>query len=475
MRRLLIGPVDYLAELTRSAVRGWGRFFFTPADPTPLGVVRVLVGALSFWNLLCYGFDLGDFLGPDGWADLEALRRMKPPLAWSFWTLVPGSALWSVWGVCLVVLALFTVGLFSRTTAVLAWVIAVSTARRAPVALFGFDQAIGTWTLYLAATGASGQAVSLDRFLGRWKTARAEARPVWRRHEGRWRMIARGAPPPTVAAALALRLLQLHLCLIYGSAGLAKLQGAAWWTGRAVWSAFAAAEFRLFDLTWLATFPWLIQAMTHASLALEIGYPAVVWVRRLRPLALALVLTMHALIGVSLGLVEFALAMAAGNLAFASGEWLRGLVAGPESDRSQPVGRLLYDGSCPRCRRTVALVLAADPDRLIEPVDQTAVDVMLVHPRLSLPACQRAIHLVGADGRVWTGFDALVRIARWFPLFWPFGLVASVPGVTWLGRRAYNGLTALRVRGVSEATARGEAVCLRHGPVVMPTLAGRPS
>ena len=106
----------------------------------------------------------------------------------------------------------------------LAWAIVVSTARRVPIALFGFDQALSTWLLYLAVSGASGQAVSLDRFLARWKRgpgrgrAAAARRPLGRRP---------GAPVPTVSANLALRLIQLHLALIYGMAGLAKLQGLA--------------------------------------------------------------------------------------------------------------------------------------------------------------------------------------------------------------------------------------------------------
>ena len=37
----------------------------------------------------------------------------------------------------------------------LAWVIVVSTVRRVPVALFGFDQIVSTWTLYLAVTLAA--------------------------------------------------------------------------------------------------------------------------------------------------------------------------------------------------------------------------------------------------------------------------------------------------------------------------------
>ena len=81
-----------------------------------------------------------------------------------------------VWVGCLLILGLYAAGLFSRVTGVLAWIIIVSTVRRVPIALFGFDQIISTLALYLAATFSSGQAVSLDRFLRRWRDARAVAR-----------------------------------------------------------------------------------------------------------------------------------------------------------------------------------------------------------------------------------------------------------------------------------------------------------
>ena len=38
----------------------------------------------------------------------------------------------------------------------------------------------------------------------------------------------------------------------------------------AIWGTLAAGEFRLFDLTWLAAYPWLLNVMTHAGLALEL-------------------------------------------------------------------------------------------------------------------------------------------------------------------------------------------------------------
>jgi predicted DCC family thiol-disulfide oxidoreductase YuxK len=264
-----------------------------------------------------------------------------------------------------------------------------------------------------------------------------------------------------VAANLALRLIQCHLVFIYGMAALAKFQGPGWWTGGAFWGTVAAGEFRLIDLTWMAAYPMLIQFCTHAGLALELSYPVLVWVRPIRPLMMTLIILMHVGIGVTLGLTEFSLAMIAGNLAFCDGRWLRGLVAGREK---APAGRVLYDGACPRCRASMALITAGDPDRVIEPVDLTAVDVAKVHPSLSKEACLRAMHLVRADGRVESGYDAVITILGWTPLLAPLALVRHVPGISLVGRRVYQAIADARPR---------DAVCNDEVCGLHPHAAGR--
>jgi predicted DCC family thiol-disulfide oxidoreductase YuxK len=131
-------------------------------------------------------------------------------------------------------------------------------------------------------------------------------------------------------------------------------------------------------------------------------------------------------------------------LAFVPGSWLRRLVAGrPEG---QPAGRVLYDGACPVCRASMALVMAADPDHVVAPVDLNGVDVVSVHPSLTREACLTAMHLVGRDGRVWAGFDAVVRLGLWLPLFWPMGWIGSIPGMALPGRALYNGIASRRRR-----------------------------
>jgi hypothetical protein len=318
----------YPPRLITNAVRAWHTFFFTPADPAPLGVIRIIVGSLSTWSLFTLGLnEIQNNLGSDGWVSPEALQFFwsdwkESQRVWTFWLLVPDRYLTAVWAASLLALVAFTLGIASRLTAVLAWAIMVSTSRRVPVFYFGFDQAILSWMLYLAFTGASGQAFSVDRLLARRRAAAGA---------GTSRI-----PLPTVSANLALRLIQLHLCLIYAVSGLAKLQGRAWWNGEAVLMIVLAPEYRVGNFLWLAAYPRFLNFLTHATVALEVLYPVLVWVRVLRPLMLIGMISFHVCIDLTLGLREFSLAMIAGNLAFVSGAWLRGALRPSESHPPTP-------------------------------------------------------------------------------------------------------------------------------------------
>ena len=467
MRRFLNGLLTYPVELARSVGRSWNRFVFSPSDPTPLGLIRACVGLLLTWSLFVYGLDLHAYFGRAGWINLdvvEQFRHEQAPYSWSFWSYVPDAMLRPAWLLCLAVLGAFTLGIWSRVTAVLAWVIVVSTVRRVPISLHGFDDVISTWTLYLAVTGASGQAVSLDRFFARWKRNRAEV--ARRRKDGRW-TAPDGVPSPSISANIGLRLIQCHLALIYGLSGLSKFLDPGWWNGTAVWGSLASGEFRLFDLTWLASFPLLLNLMTHAALFLETSYPVLIWVKPTRPLVLAGIVSMHVGIGLALGLAEFGAAMIAANLAFVSGPWLRSLVSGLD----QPSGRVLYDGACPRCRASMAFITAGDPDHVVEPIDLTAVDVATIHPGLTREACMKAMHLVRRDGRVEVGYQAVMTLLAWTPLSKPLALVRFVPGVSLIGRRVYNWIASTRPRD-GECT---DEVCGIHPPKVRqaPTQSGK--
>ena len=282
----------------------WDRFWFTPSDPQTLGLIRITGGAMLFYTHLVWGKDFAAFLGPDGWLPNELMRDFfRGSSAWSYlWYFESTTVLWVLHLIALVIFAFLTVGLFSRVVPILAWLITIAYCQRLNGAFYGLDQVNGMLAMYLA-LGRSGDAYSLDRW--------------WQQRRG-----LSGPPPASIRTNLAIRMIQLHLCIIYVFGGISKLRGEMWWDGSAVWFSVANLEYQTLDMTWLVQWPWLIALMTHTTVFWETFYCALVWPKITRPLALFLAVCVHGGIVVFLGMPTFGLAMIIANGAFLSPQWV---------------------------------------------------------------------------------------------------------------------------------------------------------
>jgi hypothetical protein len=129
--------------------------------------------------------------------------------------------------------------------------------------------------------------------------------------------------PASSTANLAIRLIQVHMCLIYLFSGIAKMQGEPWVTGEASWLSFAMLEYQSLDMTWLAKWPLLLSLMTHATVFWEVSYCALVWPALTRPWVLLMAVFVHLGIILALGMPTFGLVMLIGNLAFVSPKTVR--------------------------------------------------------------------------------------------------------------------------------------------------------
>ncbi len=127
-------------------------------------------------------------------------------------------------------------------------------------------------------------------------------------------------------ATISTRLIQLQLCVVYLFAGLGKLQGPAWWDGTAIWGAVASYEYQTIDLTFLASWPWLVNLITLVTLAWECSYAFLIWPRLTRPVWMLMAVAVHLGIGVCMGMMTFGLIMIIANLSFVQPEWLEGRV-----------------------------------------------------------------------------------------------------------------------------------------------------
>ena len=301
----MANATEYLRD-TLAAVRdAWNRFWFTPTDPATLALVRICTGLLLLRTHWVWVSNHETFFGPDAWLS-PAGRAALIESPWSSWSWSHSlwfdspALVWTLHVVALVAMAMLTLGLFTRASAVVSFLFAVSFANRAIGLTFGLDAINVMLAMYLM-IGPAGAACSLDRLIRQRRN-----KPL---------------VESSVSANLAIRLIQLHMCFIYASAALAKFMGETWWDGTAMWLAIANYEYQSIDVTLLAKWPLTLNFLTHATLYWELSYCVLVWLPRWRPWIILLAVPVHLGISTCMGMVEFGLAMLVGNAAFIS-PWL---------------------------------------------------------------------------------------------------------------------------------------------------------
>jgi len=259
----------------------WLRFWLTPADPAGLHAVRVLTGLLLLYWLLPLAGSVDNLFGLSGLFDrqayAEAARLPGGPPAPPGWSLLylcgSPAALHAVFWASVAVLALFTLGVATRLTGVLTWVVVASFTAN-PAFADDADGLLLMLTFYLMLgyllLGLGGGRLSWpERLLGPWRTL------PWRRPS---------SAAPSVAANLAVRLIQVHLAVLLAAGGLHKLQFADWWNGVPYWYALhpplqtteALARAHAGDAA--EYLGWLGLA-AYAALAWQIAFPAFAWRR----------------------------------------------------------------------------------------------------------------------------------------------------------------------------------------------------
>ena len=309
---------NYLRDLCDSFGAGWNRFWFTPSDPATLGLIRLLTGLVSLYWLATYGYDLVRLFGPSGmlpvttvlelagsWASVSYLNYLQSP-----------TELWIAHILALAVMALFTVGLFTRVTSVLTLIVLLSYIHRGPMISSQVEPILSLVVFYLC-LGPAGAYLSIDSLL------ESRKRQAMGSTAGARKRIS------STSATVALRLLQVHVSVIYLMMALAKLRGGesgpVWWMGEAVWWIIARPESRLVDFTWLHDYPLVVNAWTHAIVAFEFAFAILIWNRLSRPLLLAVAVPMWVLLALITGLTPFCLMMLIASAAFVPAAAIRGL------------------------------------------------------------------------------------------------------------------------------------------------------
>jgi hypothetical protein len=341
MRAILV----YLNTLCQVFGQGWNRFWFTPSDPFTLAPVRIGAGLMAFYLVATYTPDLETFFGHKGLVPVESLKVLElqthnlrsflPPTIretlprasrFSYLDYVPDhTGLWAAHVAGLVILALFTAGCFTRVTSILALVVFLSYVHRGPMLTAQVEPILAFVMLYLC-LGPAGRSLSIDACLA---ARRPTEQAILPRKASSVSRATTDVPQfsASVAATVSIRLIQVHLTLVYAMMGIGKLAGEVWWNGLGMWWLIARPEMRLVDWTWLAAYPKLVAAWTHFQVAFELGFAVLVWNRTARPLMLALSIVAWLFLAPVTGLATFSLMMLVANLAFLSPSWMRSVLS----------------------------------------------------------------------------------------------------------------------------------------------------
>ncbi|WP_234332240.1 HTTM domain-containing protein [Streptomyces sp. NRRL F-5650] len=125
----------------------------------------------------------------------------------------------------------------------------------------------------------------------------------------------------------ALVVIMAEACLIYATAGWYKIQGSRWQDGTAVYYPLNLDYFSpwpaLSDA--LAANGTVIMLITYGTVAVQVAFPFTLFNRRIKNVLLAVMMTEHAVIAVTLGLPFFSLAMIAADAVFLPTPFLRRL------------------------------------------------------------------------------------------------------------------------------------------------------
>jgi predicted DCC family thiol-disulfide oxidoreductase YuxK len=105
---------------------------------------------------------------------------------------------------------------------------------------------------------------------------------------------------------------------------------------------------------------------------------------------------------------------------------------------------VLHDGSCPLCRREIALYRAADRAGAVDFRDVSRIDPGQAVCGLTREVAMARFHVVTADGRTLSGAAAFIALWRVLPGWRWLGRIAIVPGLPWLLERAYRAFLPVR-------------------------------
>jgi hypothetical protein len=301
-----------------------------------------------------------------------------------------------VWIAFLIVSILFTIGLATRISGIILFLMFASFFNRNPLIMNGADIMMRC-SLFLVIFSPCANSCSVDRLIA----------------------IVRGKDPggdPEPVCLWTQRLMQVQIALVYAATVASKLGGQYWINGTAVYFPLHMDELKRFPLPALFDNLAVINLLTWGTIAVEASLATFIWYRKSRPYVLAAGVLLHTGIEYSLNIPMFAFVMISSYLNFVYNDWIVQWVAVLSNSLSKYKVNVLLPATAREASPWWLVVERLDILHLLHLAEEGS------------EAC--AVLTVEGNGWSATGLLALRRIVLHFPLIWPISPVLLIPGST---------------------------------------------
>lgn len=254
-------------------IKYWDKIFFRRFDPIPISIFRIFLGITIIFMFICEFPNWENYYTRNGVLSLTDLDLKTSPYNWSlfyiFENTIPVKLFFLVGLSCAI---LFTIGLFTRFSTIILYIILFSKMNANPILPAGYDVIIKMLLFYSFFIPLN-HYFAIDNFLIKKKR---EFPLIW-----------------------PVRIIQIQICLVYVFTILIKLvSDKSWLNGDAIyyllanniWSRFPDCKFFYLYNTLFC------KIATYATVFIEALFPILVWFKSTRIFALLMITIFHILL-----------------------------------------------------------------------------------------------------------------------------------------------------------------------------------
>jgi hypothetical protein len=245
----------------KTIIAAWNSFWFKSESAHAMGLARVCYGLLVMQFCWLIAPNVMPFFGHNAIVSFETAQKYTnvPCINLILSERLDDTSIWMLFGLLCISAFTMALGLFSRTSAFVVFVLLCSFEHRNLFVLNGGDVLMRIMSFYLMLSPA-GHAYSLDNVIKR----------------------KRGIEPPRQFPAWPQRLLALQVCLIYAHCFWTKIVGTPWLDGTALYWVLREREFSRLPMDWIANNLLLCKLLTWGTLVIEGSLCSLVWIKEFR-------------------------------------------------------------------------------------------------------------------------------------------------------------------------------------------------